>query len=245
MAKWRSALIALICACWNPWGVTPSFSQGVQEGPGSQQVSQSKIKDGYFEITLDTPTSTKIVAEELVRDRDLNPGALFRVSSGGYLSFDDQDWVKEINFKIYEVPVTELPHYKRFAQLLQELNDHLGNLNHAFRAYDQVALRLVNHRPGFNDIEATDGIIKEYLTSYLKLERLKQLIVHSLDRFVKERSVVTQFGEYNRILDRYREELDRITRSDESLMRRGLSLSQSVKTGADSGAEGVPYRGQR
>jgi hypothetical protein len=245
MAMWRYASIFLICACWNLWGVSPSFSQVAQEGPGSQQVSQSKIKDGYFEITLDTPSERKIIAEELVRDRDLNPAALFRVSSGGYLSFDDQDWVKDINFKIYEVPVTELPHYKRFAQLLQEINDHLGSLNHAFRAYDQVALRLVNHRPGFNDVESTDDIIKEYLTSYLKLVRLKQLIVHSLDRFVKERSVVTQFGEYNRILDRYRDELDRITRTDESLMRRGQSLSQSVKAGQDSGADSVPYKGRK
>jgi hypothetical protein len=245
MAMRRYALAFLICACWDLWGVCPAFSQLAQEGPGAQQVSQGKPKDGYFEITLDSPTERKIIAEELVRDRDLNPGALFRVSSGGYLSFDDQDWVKEINFKIYEVPVTELPHYKRFAQLLQELNDHLGSLNHAVRAYDQVALRLVNHRPGFNDVESTDDLIKQYLTSYVKLERLKQLIVHSLDRFVKERSVVTQFGEYNRILDRYKDELDRITRTDESLIRRGQALSQSVKASQDSGADAAPYRGQR
>ncbi len=55
---------------------------------------REKTRDGLYEVTLKSlePARTMIV-DELVRDRDLNPGALYRVRTGGYLAFDETEWV--------------------------------------------------------------------------------------------------------------------------------------------------------
>ncbi len=78
----------------------------------AQQTSQEKVREGYYEITLKSPDKRRINIDELVRDRDLNPAALYRVKTGGYLAFDESEWVDGIEFKVYDVPVTDLPHTK-------------------------------------------------------------------------------------------------------------------------------------
>ncbi|AFM27040.1 hypothetical protein Desti_4408 [Desulfomonile tiedjei DSM 6799] len=47
----------------------------------AQQASQEKAREGYYEITLRTPDKRKIIVDELVRDRDLDPASLYRVKT--------------------------------------------------------------------------------------------------------------------------------------------------------------------
>lgn len=210
-------------------------------------------RDGSFEITIKAPGNPVISADKLVRDRDLNPASLFRVQVGGYLGFDETDWVKEIRFRPEDVRVSELPQYKRFAQLLQDLNEKINYISNKLSNYDQMALRLVNicdqkrfgvsEKSGaFQDagsgeptsiLREIDDEISQFITVYMRLSRLKELVVHSLNRFAKERACRSQFKEFSDILERYRRDLEILTKDFDSLMRRGITLSQDLKPAAD------------
>ncbi len=192
--------------------------------------SDDPIRDGYFEININTPEGGRLNVEELLRDRELNPAALYRVSSGGYLSFNETDWVKKMEFKIYDVPVTELPQYRRFANLLQDINDRIADMNRVLTEYDQTALKLINmcDKSRFSDIEKIDDSIAPYLLINVKLLRLRDLVVHSLNRFARERSCRTQFLEYDRALMSYADALSKITKDFNSLVRRSLAISRDV-----------------
>jgi hypothetical protein len=198
----------------------------------AQQASQDKAREGYYEITLKSPDKRKINIDEIVRDRDLNPAALYRVKTGGYLAFDEAEWVDGIEFKVFDVPVTDLPQYKRFAELLSEINQRIWDIKELLGRYDIMALHLMNicDRKRFSDLQAIDENIIEYLTSYKKLEILRSLVVNSLNRFVKERSCRDQFADYSKTLDLYRRQLAELTKNIERLSRRAVSLSQEAKT---------------
>src|SRR5208283_803991 len=71
------------------------------ELPPGSPTGQEKSRDGVFEITLKTPDKSKLITDELVRDRDLDPAALYRVKVGGYLAFDESEWFDKIEFKLF------------------------------------------------------------------------------------------------------------------------------------------------
>src|SRR5271157_5668624 len=113
---------------------------------GAQEEIQprEKTRDGLFEITLKSLEPRTMIVDELVRDRDLNPGALYRVKVGGYLAFDESEWVDKIEFKLFDRPVTELPQYRRYSELLTEINQKIWELKQQFDSYDLLALRMMN-----------------------------------------------------------------------------------------------------
>jgi hypothetical protein len=212
----------------------------------AQQTSQEKVREGYYEITLKSPEKRKINIDELVRDRDLNPAALYRVKTGGYLAFDESEWVEGIEFKVQDVPVTDLPQYKRFAELLSEINQKIWDIKELLGRYDIMALHLMNicDRKKFPDLNAIDESIFEYLTAYKKLELLRALAVNSLNKFIRERSCRDQFTEYSKTLDIYRRQLAEVSKNVERLSRRALTLSQDVKA-APEAPQTAPARRQR
>jgi len=220
-----------------------------QEGParpgGSPQVPiqraapAEKARDGVFEVTLKSPEAQKMTVEELVRDRDLNPRHLFRVKTGGYISFDEQEWVDKIEFKVFDKPVTDLPEYKRFSDLLMEINEKLFLIKGTLAKYDLVALRLMNlcDRSKFSSLRDIDDNIVQQLSIYRKLLLLRSLVVNSLNRFVKERSCRDQFAEYQRTLNIYTKQLSELTRNYSRMARRALALAKELAPPAEKATE--------
>ncbi len=225
----------LITASGNPLLAQSENPRGSNKSPSENLMNFQERRDGYFEVKLKTPGEFILPAEKLVRDRDLNPAALYRVSTGGYLAFDESVWVRDLKFKLEDIRVTELPQYKRFASLLEDLNQKIEAMDNKFQTYDQMALRLVNlcDRSRFENTKEMDQEIRPYLTIYNRLQGLKDQVVHSLVGLAKEQSCRNQFEDYNRILDRYKEDLRILGRDYDSLMRRGLMLTQDNRPSAD------------
>jgi len=208
-----------------------------------------KVRDGVFEITLKTrePDTKKMIVETLVRDRDLDPGAFFRVKAGGYLGFDELEWVDKIEFRVDNPPVTELPEYQRFASLLVEINKKTWDMKEKLSQYDVVALRLLDicgkHR--FSNLQGIDENVSEQLTAYRKLVLLRSLVVNSLNRFISERSCRDKFKDYNKTLNIYSRQLEELTQNVSRLGTRAVNLSQDtaggvLKEGKDKPGEDSP-----
>ncbi len=210
-------------------------------GVGAQQQArmQEKPRDGVFEVTLKSEKPRKMIVDELVRDRDLNPGALYRVKTGGYLAFDESEWVKKIEFKVFEKPVTELPQYKRFSELIVAINTKIGGIKRVLGSYDQLALRLMHicDKSRFPTLSAIDENIIQQLAVYQKLELLRQLVVNSLDRFIRDRSCVDRYAEYSKSLDLYSRRLGELSQNYDRLNRSALRFVQDLKPSAGQPSE--------
>ena len=193
-----------------------------------------KTRDGLFEITLKSLEPRTMIVDELVRDRDLNPGALYRVKTGGYLAFDEAEWVDKIEFKVFDRPVTELPQYKRFSELLVDINNKISGIKDVLGKYDQLALRLMNicDKSRFPTLQAIDENIVQQLTVHQKLLLLRDLVVNSLNRFVRDRSCVNRQAEYQKTLELYSRQLAELSQNYDRLNRRGMQLAQDLKSTA-------------
>jgi hypothetical protein len=192
--------------------------------------SPPKTRDGVFQVTLKTPDARKMTVDELVRDRDLNPGNLYRVSTGGYLGFDEAEWVDKIEFKVFDLPVTDMPQYKRFAELLSEINDKAWAVKETLSRYDLLALRLMDicDRSRFSSLQAIDENVAQQLLMYKKLTLLRGLVVNGLNRFIKDRSCRDLFSEYQKSLDIYSRQLAELSKNFDLLSRRVLALSKDT-----------------
>jgi hypothetical protein len=194
--------------------------------------SSDKVRDGLFEITLKSPDKRTIVVDEIVRDRDLNPGAIYRVKAGGYLAFDESEWVDKIEFKVFDRPVTQLAPYKRYANLLVDINEKIWAIKQMLGSYDQLAFRLMNicDKSRFPSLQSIDDNIVQQLTIYKKLELLRSLVVNSLNRFVRDRSCIDRYGEYQKSLNLYSQQLMELGKNYERLTKRALTLAQESTT---------------
>lgn len=212
-----ASLLCLLALTWLPCRLA------AQE-PGPPE----KVRDGLFEITLKTPEKRTIVVDEIVRDRDLNPGAIYRVKTGGYLAFDESEWVDKIEFKVFDRPVTQLAPYKRFAELLVDINEKVSGIKQMLGSYDQLAFRLMNicDKSRFPSLQSIDDNIVQQLTIYKKLILLRSLVINSLNRFVRDRSCIDRYAEYQKSLNLYSQQLMELGKNYERLTRRALSLAQ-------------------
>ncbi len=181
-----------------------------------------------------------MIVDELVRDRNLNPGALFRVKTGGYLSFDESEWVDKIEFKVFYRPVTELPQYKRFGELIVDINNKISGIMDVLGRYDQLALRMMNicDKSRFPTLQAIDENIVQQLTVYQKLVLLRELAVNSLNRFIRDRSCVDRHAEYQKTLELYSKRLIELSQNYDRLSRRVMQLAQDLKATAGEQPEG-------
>lgn len=195
--------------------------------------SPQRGRDGVFQITLKTPDTRKMIVDELVRDRDLNPASLYRVKTGGYLGFDEAEWVDKIEFKVFDLPVTDMPQYKRFAELLSEINDRAWQVKETLSRYDVLALRLMDicDRSRFASLQAIDENVAQQLLMYKRLTLLRGLVVNALNRFIKDRSCRDQYSEYQRSMDIYSKQLGELSKNFELLSRRVLAVSKEVTPG--------------
>ncbi len=189
--------------------------------------SVEKARDGVYEITLKTPDSKKITLDEMMRDRDLNPGAIFRVKTGGYIAFDEEDWVDKIEFKVFDIPVQAMPEYRKFARILVDINLNIMKITDSLARHDQLAFRLMNlcDKSAFNDLKAIDQNIVQQLEIYRRLVLLRALVVNALNRFVRDRSCKDSFKEYSDDLKRYKEQLTRHGKDYEALKERALATA--------------------
>jgi len=218
----RICVLSLVAA------VFPAATLGQETRP------MERPREGQFEITLkDTEHRKMRTEDELVRDRSLNPRALFRVKAGGYLGFDESEWVEKIEFKVFDKPLTELPEFRAFGGLLDDINAKLWSISSMLSSYDLVALRLMNicDRSRFSSLQAIDDNIAQQLLVYKKLELLKQLVVNSLNRFVRERSCRDPYVEYQKTLELYSRRLTELAENYEALYQRAMMLSQQVRPG--------------
>lgn len=201
------------------WGATP----GEDDEAG---------KDGLFLVTLKSLERRTMTEEELVRDRDLNPRFLYRVRTGGYIGFDEKEWVDKIEFKVFPKPVTELPEYQRFSRLLAEINEKIWLIKQTLAKYDLLAMRLMNicDRSKFSSLEAIDDNVLQQLTVYRKLVLLRSLVVNSLTRVVTDRACRDLFNNYQTTLNIYTKQLTELTRNYERLSRRTLMLIRDTPT---------------
>lgn len=201
------------------WGATP----GDDEEAG---------KDGLFFVTLKSLERRTMTEEELVRDRDLNPRFLYRVRTGGYIGFDEKEWVDKIEFRVFPKPVTELPEYQRFSRLLAEINEKIWLIKQTLAKYDLLAMRLMNicDRSKFSSLEAIDDNVLQQLTVYRKLVLLRSLVVNSLTRVVTDRACRDLFSNYQTTLNIYTKQLTELTRNYERLSKRTLMLIRETPT---------------
>lgn len=199
-------------------------------GPESARPSSDKTRDGVFQITLKSPDVRKMTADELVRDRDLNPGALYRVKTGGYLGFEEGEWVDKIEFKPFDLPVTEMPQYKKYAELMAEINERIWNLKETLAKYDLLALRLMDicDRTRFPSLQSIDENISQQLLIYKRLVLLRALVVNALNRFIKDRSCRDLYTDYQKTLEIYIRQLTELAKNYELLSRRAIALSKDV-----------------
>jgi hypothetical protein len=217
-----TCILALAVGPWAAWAQT--------------DVPQEKSRDGSFEITLKGPDpKRKLNVDELVRDRDLDPGALYRVKAGGYLSFDEGEWVDKIEFKVFDQPVTELPEYKKFSALLSDINKKTWDIKEMLGRYDLLALRMMNmcDRQRFPSLQSIDENIQEQLTVYKQLVLLRAMVVNALNRFTMDRSCRDKYTEYKKTLNLYTKRLSELTQDYQRLSRKALALSREVTTPAD------------
>src|SRR5208283_503892 len=209
---------------------------------GAQEEIQprEKTRDGLFEITLKSLEPRTMIVDELVRDRDLNPGALYRVKTGGYLAFDEAEWVDKIEFKVFDRPVTELPQYKRFSELLVDINNKISGIKDVLGKYDQLALRMMNicDKSRFPTLQAIDENIVQQLTVHQKLVLLRELAVNALNRFVRDRSCVDRHAEYQKTLELYSKRLTELSQNYDRLSRRAMQLAQDLKATAGEQPDG-------
>jgi hypothetical protein len=189
-----------------------------------------KGREGHFEITLKTPTPTKLSVEELVRDRNLNPGNLYRVRTGGYLGFSENEWVDKIEFKVSDIPITSLDEYKKYSDILLTINEKIDHMTKTLSSYDQLALRLMNicDRSRFPSLQSMDENIAEQLAIYDKLLLLKESVVNSMNKFVRERGCRDKFADYQKSLNLYSRQLAELTKNFERLNKRAVTLSQEL-----------------
>jgi hypothetical protein len=189
-----------------------------------------KVRDGRYEITLKTPDHRKIIVDELVRDRDLNPASIYRVRTGGYMAFNESDWVDKIEFKVFDRPVMELEPYKRFAELLVSINEKIWAIKQTLGSYDQLAFRMMNicDKSRFPNLQSIDDNIIQQLTIYKRLLLLRALVTNSLNRFVRDRSCIDRYADYQKSLSLYSQQLSELSRNFERLTRKALQLAQEV-----------------
>jgi hypothetical protein len=221
----KISLPAVCSACLVAALVMPPAA-GAQEPPPPE-----RARDGVYEITLKSPERRRVIVDELVRDRDLNPRSLYRVKTGGYLAFEEAEWVDKIEFKIFDRPVTELPPYRRFGELLVDINERIFKINQMLASYDQLAFRLMNicDKSRFPSLESIDDNIAQQLTVYRKLVLLRDLVVNSLSQFVRDRSCIDKFVEYQKSLNIYSQQLMTLTQNYERLSKRVLTLAEEVQ----------------
>jgi len=216
--------------------------QGV---PWAQAVAETEprpeAKDGYFELTLKTPDSKKIIVDELVRDTDLDPRAFYRVGAGGYLAFSEADWVDKIEFKVFDRPVTEMGEYKEFAEILSTISDKIWKMNLEFRQYNQMGFRLMNmcDKSMFSSLRAIDDNVAQQLSIYKQFLLLRDLVVNSLGRFTRERSCVDRYSRYRNELNRYTKQLTELCKDYDRLKKKAIDYAR-LKTAAESSRSAAP-----
>ncbi len=200
----------------------------------AQAPPQEEITEGVYEIILKTPDRRSIIVDRLVRDRDLDAKAMFRVTADGYMAFDEHTWVDRIEFKVFDVPVTQLPEYKEFTRTLVEINKRVWEIKRVLRSYDELSLRLMNlcDKSLFPNLRHIDENIRQQLSIYRNLVLLKSLVTNSLETFVRERSCVDKFAEYHGDLKLYTERLTNLCRNYERLRKQALRTIDISKKGA-------------
>lgn len=203
---------------------------------------QTEAREGVYEITLKTPDSRTITVDRLVRDRDLNPNALYRVGTAGYMAFEEDEWVDKIEFKVFDVPVTRLPQYQRLARLMVEINGKIWNIKQMLRNYDELSFRLINicDKSRFEDLEAIDRNIALQLDVYRELMLLRALVVNSLNRIVRGRSCVDRYSQYQRDLKLYTKRLTDLCQDFDRLKESALMTATTAQNVSTRGARTAP-----
>jgi hypothetical protein len=230
--KWKTAVVICACSLWIA-GVFPFNAQG-------QQPTEEKIRDGVYEITLKTPDSKKIIVDELIRDRDLDPNYLYRVRTGGFLGFDEAEWVDKIEFKVFDIPVTEMPDYKKFASILSDINRNVWDIKDVLRGYNELSIRLMNicDKSKFPTLQSIDDNIAQQLSIYRQLLVLRSLVVNALDRFIRDRSCVDRYAQYQKDVRIYTKRLTNLCKDYDRLRTKALNVVQSGTSRAQADKPG-------
>ena len=196
----------------------------------AQETETGKIRDGVFELTLKTRHAKKIVLDELVRDRDLNPNALYRVTTSGYLGFNESEWVEKLEFKVFDIPVTAMPEYRKLGNVLADVNEKISAIRQALRNYNQLSLRLMKicDNSLFPTLRSMDENIAQQLIVYQQLKALRELVANSLERFVRKRSCVDRFARYDTDLNIYTKRLTNLCKDFDRLRKKALDRSAEV-----------------
>ncbi|MEJ2718422.1 MAG: hypothetical protein P8182_15020 [Deltaproteobacteria bacterium] len=230
--KWKTWVV--VCAC--SLGIAGMFPFNAQ----GQQPKEEKIRDGVFEITLKTPDSRRIIVDELVRDRDLDPNYLYRVRTGGYLGFDEAEWVDKIEFKVFDIPVTEMPEYKKFANILSDINKNVWAIKEVLRGYNELSFRLMKicDKSKFPTMQSIDDNIAQQLSIYRQLLLLRSLVVNALERFVTDRSCVDRYAQYQKDLRIYTRRLTNLCKDFDRLRTKALNVAQTGMSRVQTGKQG-------
>jgi hypothetical protein len=219
---------------------TPGATERAPEKMASPfpKEGSERIKEGRFEITVKSPDSRRISADELVRDPDLSPGFLYRVRSGGYLAFDEAEWVDKIEFKAYDIPLVALDQYKKLAKHLADINSRLSEIRTIMASYGQTGMRLLNicGKKKFDSFSEIDKPLAQHVAVYRDLIILRDLVVNSLNRLARERTCVDRYDKYNEDLEKIQDGLTKILKDYDRLRDGALEAANTVKSDLEGAA---------
>jgi len=106
-------------------------------------------------------------------------------------------------------------------------------------------LRLMNicDKSRFPTLQAIDENIVQQLTVYQRLVLLRELVVNSLNRFVRDRSCVDRHAEYQKTLELYSKRLAELVQNYDRLSRRAMQLAQDMKAAPGEQPESLKREG--
>jgi hypothetical protein len=170
----------------------------------------------------------------------LDPNYLYRVRTGGFLGFDEAEWVDKIEFKVFDIPVTEMPEYKRFASILSDINKNVWAIKEVLRGYNELSFRLMNicDKSKFPTMQSIDDNITQQLSIYRQLLLLRSLVVNALERFVRDRSCVDRYAQYQKDLRIYTRRLTNLCKDFDRLRTKALKVAQRGTSSVQTGKKG-------
>ncbi len=158
------------------------------------EVEPEPERVGEFQIRVKTQPPQTISIDNFTLDPDEDkklsaaPGVatprrfFYRIRQEGYMAFDEEQWVNNIHFKMFNRPATQSQQYKGLAELLTDVNRSIKDFKETLNDYYQYGSRLIDfcNDPEFKSLNGLDSTIGVHLAHYNQLLKLRQSIANDL-----------------------------------------------------------------
>lgn len=234
----KGLMTSTVCLCL----VLLAASDGFCQQQGSSGSTEAE-EEGRFEIILKSQPPKTIRVDSLMLDRDQDKilgdtgrvdqdeRRFYRVEPGGYLGFKESEWVDKLSFRAFSRPVTEMPMYKEYAELLAAITTTIFQFKQTLGAYDQFALRLVQvcDDSRFKSVQDIDNRIRDQLNAYSSLEKLRQNVLVSLKTFTETGACKDLVRDYEKSLNQSIQELSELSKKRHLIENRVNQMEKEAR----------------